>query len=851
MSGTESTSAGDHRLPRTVVPERYHLELEPDLDAASFRGHVEIDVVVAEPTPTVVCNAAELAIGRVTATLADGSDLVATVEVDADAERLTASFAEPLPAGPARLTIDFDGVLNDRLHGFYRSTSTADDGTTRTVATTQFEPTDARRAFPCWDEPDLKATFGVTLVVPDGLTALSNAAEVERTAAPGGRTRVRFAETMVMSTYLVAFVVGEFDATPAVDVRGVPLRIVAPPGRLHLASFAAEAAEFSLTFLADWFGLPYPADKLDHIAIPDFAAGAMENLGLVTYRESSLLLDRDEASRLELERVATVVAHETAHMWFGDLVTMKWWNGIWLNEAFATFMELTTNHAWHPEWDVWTAFGAGKAAAMALDAQRSTRPVEFAVGDPADAEAMFDLLTYQKGGAVLRMLELHIGPEVFRAGIGRYLARHAHANTETSDLWDALEAASGAPVRSIMESWIFQGGHPVVDVALDGTTLTLTQRRFTFDGRDDGERWVVPVGLRASVDGKVVSEQLLLDGASSAVDLGGPVDWVVVNEGGAGFYRVHYSSELLDRLLTADLAHLAPLERMGLLNDTWANVLAGTADLADWARLVAALGAEEVDPDVWGAALGPLRLLEVAAAPADRPAVAAFARRVAGPAMGRLGWQAADGESHRTAITRSRLISALGTVGADAEVRAEAARRFAGGDADLAPDLRTAVANVVAASGGAAGWRELRRRYLETTNPQERDRNLYALASAGDRDLLVETLDFSSSEEVRNQNGGFVVGLVLANPSAGEPAWTWVERHWPLLVERYRAALLSRLLEGISGLLEPGLPDRVRAFLEAADVPLAPQRVAQLVERLDVNDRFARTWRDRLVEALA
>jgi puromycin-sensitive aminopeptidase len=440
-TGPDQTPA--YRLPTSVRPHAYRLVLRPDLAAATFSGDVEIDLTVERPTASITLNAAELDITFVELNDADpdgGYALApAAIDLDPDEERATFSFPEPIEPGPATLHLAFTGILNDKLHGFYRSTFTDDAGAEHVIATTQMESTDARRAFPCWDEPELKATFEVTLVVDDAMAAYSNSSVVEESPEPGGLRRVRFAPTMVMSTYLVAFIVGPLVATDPVEVNGVPLRIVHPPGKEHLTPFALTVGAHALDFFTDYFGIPYPGDKLDLVAVPDFAFGAMENLGCVTFRESALLVDPAHSARVELERVADVVCHEIAHMWFGDLVTMKWWNGIWLNEAFATFMEVLAVDAFRPEWQRWVSFGVEREAAMAVDGLRATRPVEFHVGRPEDAQGMFDVLTYQKGGSVLRMLEQFLGPDVFRDGINDYLTTHSYGNTETVDLWNALE----------------------------------------------------------------------------------------------------------------------------------------------------------------------------------------------------------------------------------------------------------------------------------------------------------------------------------------------------------------------------------------------------------------------------
>ncbi|MDP9389585.1 MAG: M1 family metallopeptidase, partial [Actinomycetota bacterium] len=631
-----------HRLPRSVSPEHYDLTFAISLGEGTFTGEERVTVLVHEPTDELVLHAAALDIGH--AALAAEGDRhpprPARAVLDADDERVTFRLDEAVAPGSYVLHVAFSGTLGDKLHGIYRSTFTDGDGRSHAIAATQFEPTDARRAFPCWDEPDRKATFSTTLVVADGLTAVSNTPIVATAALGDGRTRVDFAPTIRMSTYLVAFVVGPLEATDPVDVEGVTLRVVCVPGKRHLAGFALEIGAHALRYFAEYFGVAYPAAKLDLIALPDFAMGAMENLGAVTFRETLLLVDPQRASRVELERVADVVSHEVAHMWFGDLVTMRWWNGIWLNEAFATFMEMLCVDDFRPEWERWVSFGTSRDGAMAVDGLAATRPIEFPVRRPEEAEAMFDVLTYEKGAAVVRMLERYVGHDAFRRGIRSYIAEHRYANTETSDLWDAVERATGEPARSTMDSWIFQGGFPVVSAALaaDGRSVVLSQRRFRYRVPEavDAAVWGVPMVLRGSAGGRPVRRRVLLDGAGTTVDLGGPVEWVMANEGAWGFFRVRYDAELRARLL-GDLSRLDALERLALVGDTWAGVLAAEAPLAELLDLAVLLVGED-DPSVWHQLLDAVVELDRVASDEDRPALQAFVRRLAGPALARVGW---------------------------------------------------------------------------------------------------------------------------------------------------------------------------------------------------------------------
>ena len=549
------------RLPRTVEPVTYRMEIEPDVASATFSGTVAIDVVVHETVEEIVLNAAELAVSdvEVLPRRRERGRLQRELRRRARAGRLPAP--SELPPGPCTISCRFTGTLNDKLRGFYRSTYTGPDGETQTIATTQFESVDARRCFPCFDEPDRKAVFEIALIVDPDVDAISNS-PVVGTDQVGDKRRIRFSPTMKMSTYLVAFVVGKLETTETVDVDGVPLRVVCTPGKRHLGQFALEVGAFALRFFTDYFNVPYPGEKVDLVAIPDFAAGAMENLGCITFRDTALLVDPDEAARAELERVADVIAHELAHMWFGDLVTMGWWEGIWLNEAFATFMEMLCVDAFRPSWDRWVGFAPSREAALAVDAVHSTRPIEYPVGPPKEAEGMFDLLTYEKGCGVLRMLEQHIGADVFRDGVRTYLKAHAYGNTVTTDLWDALEDASGAPVRDVMNTFILQGGHPLVSLHGD----TVTQEPFAFGPSPPGTtssigtEWQVPARGARAAGRREAGRADAAPGprARPDADRGGRSrGWPCVNAGGWGVFRVGYETE--HRLALAEhLAELTP-----------------------------------------------------------------------------------------------------------------------------------------------------------------------------------------------------------------------------------------------------------------------------------------------------
>jgi puromycin-sensitive aminopeptidase len=841
-----------YRLPRSVRPTRYDLRLEPDLTTLTFTGDETVTLEVEEATAEIVLNAVDLAFGDATVTNARGESLRGTPIVDEAAERCRITFASSIAPGTWRLRLTFTGILNDKLRGFYRSSYKDPSGEPRLMAATQFEATDARRAFPSWDEPAFKAVFAVTLVIDPKLTAVSNTSIVSE-RAERGRKVVTFADTMKMSTYLVAFVVGELEATDAVLVGRTPVRVWCVPGKRHLAAFGHEIGVASLRFFEDYYGLPYPSDKLDLLAIPDFAAGAMENLGAITFRETALLVDARAASHSELERVADVVAHENAHMWFGDLVTMTWWNGIWLNEAFATFMEILAVDAWKPEWQRWTTFGVSRAAALSVDGLHSTRPIEFHVEAPRDADAMFDVLTYEKGASVLRMLEQYLGTSVFRDGVREYLRRHAYDNAETGDLWAALGRAANQPIPEVMDAWIFKPGYPLVSARLEGGQLVLSQQRFNYlpeplpgsTPAPKNQLWQVPVQVRLSAAGRVLSERRLLAGADLRVPVPERLDAVLVNEGGHGFYRVRYSGELLERLL-GKLDTLAGIERFNLVNDAWAVTVAGHMTLTDYLDLTARFRGER-DRNVWSVLLASFAMLNRIVAPADRPRLAALVRDRVAPAFADLGWTPKSGEDELTRQLRGDLVRALGVLGDDRAIQARAAELYARSAADLDPNVLPAIIGVLAHAGEAARYDEFLKKFQSASTPQEEQRYLYALAAFRQRDLLTQTLARTINGEFRTQDAPFVARSLLTSVHGRELAWEFVKSNWDTMERQYPKAGLRRLAEGVVGLATPELERDVHAFFHVRKPEFGGKTLEQYLEQL----RIAVRLRERESAALA
>ena len=855
MNQNPSPSTLDpYRLPRHAVPIRYDLRLEPDLPGAKFSGQETITLTIHQRTSDIILNAIELDI--VSAQIEGGSGPMreATIALDASLERCHFTFTEPLLPGTWRLTIAFRGTLNDKLRGFYRSTYKDERGTAHSLAATQFEATDARRAFPCWDEPDFKAVFATTLVIDPTLTAVSNSSVVTETLAAGKKV-VHFADTIKMSTYLVAFIVGRIEPTEPVMIGRTPLRLWSIPGKKHLTGFGQDIAAASLSFFERYYGIPYPGDKLDLLAIPDFASGAMENLGAITYRETALLVDRQGATHGDLARVADVVAHENAHMWFGDLVTMSWWNGLWLNEAFATFMEMLAVDAWKPEWKRWDSFGVERAAAFVVDGLHSTRPIEYPVQAPKDADAMFDVLTYQKGASVLRMLEQHIGPTLFRDGVRDYLRAHAYGNADTSDLWVSLGKIAQQPVPELMDGWIFQPGFPLVTATVSSSSeLTITQQRFNYlseapSGLSQNPQWNIPLQIRVTSGGTRSTSRVLLTKKDVTIPL--PHDWesVFINEGGHGFYRVRYAPDLLRQLLSVGIDTLAPSERFNFINDAWATTVAGLMPLADYLDLTARF-TEERDKNVWALLLESFSFLNRIITVEDRPALEAFVRDRTGPVVADLGWVPQRGESELTKQLRGELIGAQGKLGNDPAIQRHAEDLYR----DYRNDPRAVDSNIVpslvailAHTGDAARYNEFDERFSTASTPQEERRYLFSLASFQPKSLLERTLARTISGEIRTQDAPFLVSAVLSNVYGRELAWAFAKTNWEKMDRMFPKQGLRRMCGGIVSLATPELERDVRDFFMTRKIDLGGKTLDQYLEQL----RISVTVRERDIPALS
>ena len=846
-----SSLGKNFRLPLSIRPRAYRAELSVDLTHDRFRGEIEIDLELSTATTRVHLHALALAMGGATVAVGGRSVTPNAIVADADSETVTLEFDEALPAGPSMLRASWTGNFSPGLRGLYRAGRTA---------VTQFEAADARRVFPCFDEPAFKATWSLVLRdVPAGVSVISNGAILEDVADAAAKRRIRFAPTPVLSSYLIAFALGDLVPSDVVVANGVGIRTWSVPAKRELTAFAQDAAAAVLPKLEEYFGLPYPFGKLDQLGIPDFEAGAMENAGCITFREVALLLDPATAPLAMQKRVAEVITHELAHQWFGNLVTMVWWDDLWLNEAFATWMAFKIVAQWRPDWRIWMDFEVGKGSALVLDAMQAAHPIRAEISNAEEAGESFDAITYEKGGAVLRMIEGYLGEDRFREGIRLYMRRHREANATADDLWGALGESSGEPIVDLANGWIRRTGYPVVSMALvegaDGvTTLALTQRRFFSDpsATETGPptRWLIPMVLRFRDDDGVKETRVLFGDAETTVKLStrGRLRWLVGNAGAAGFYRCRYDEGLLARLgeaISGGADDLAPIERMAAVSDQWALVRANAVRVGDFLTLLSAM-ARESDPFVLDEMVGRLGLLEARhVAEGDRQTFQQVVGNLFAESARSLGWQAADGgaESDDTRLRRAALLRALVIIGRVPEAVAEAERRCQAHLAQQAataqkgpaldPNLLDIVVTAAARNADRARFDDFARRAQTELDPATKRRFLHALARVEAPALVAHAVEVSLTDLVPMQDFTSYLSVLLSNRATREGAWTLIRDRWAEVHAKADSPMLvRRLVEALAALPERHHLEQVERFLGEHPMDAARQATLQTLERM-------------------
>ena len=831
------------RLPLDVRPVRYHTHLAPDLTAGTFDGRLELEVQLDQPRRELFLHATALEVTRARARIA-GKTVKAKVSADAESETVTLVFDEELPRGTAVLDLAWKGAFSPGLRGLYRAGP---------LAVTQFEAADARRVFPCFDEPAFKAVWRVNLIgIPQGMTAIGNGAVVKDQVEDNGLRTIQFADTPKLSSYLIALCIGGLDAHPAADVRGYAVRTWAVPEKKALTAFGQEVAVAVLPLLEDYFAQPYAYGKVDQIGVPDFEAGAMENAGAITYREVALLLDPKTAPLNVQKRVAEVITHELSHQWFGNLVTMVWWDDLWLNEAFATWMAYKIVDQWRPGWRVWMDFEVGKGAALHLDALKSSHPIRAEIRNAEEAGESFDAITYEKGGAILRMIEGYLGEDAFREGIRLYMRTHREKNATADDLWGALAESSGQPILELANGWIRKTGYPLVGVAEREGKIVLSQRRFFSDpdAREEGEgaRWLVPVVLRWKDRAGLHEKRVLLRGAEEALDLG-EVEWVMANVGARGFYRAHYQADLLKRL---DISALGPEEKMALVSDQWALVRAGVAKVEPFLHLLASLK-HETDHVVLDEVMGRLSFLEHrCVADADRTPFHAWVRSLFAGAGAELGWDPRPGEDDERKLQRAAVLRGLALIARDPGIVGEAQERFrlhlSRHPHPVDPNLLDLVVAAAARNADARLFEQLLASAGSELDPAAKRRFLHALAMVEHPELTARSVELAMSPAVQMQDFASYLATLLGNRHTREAAWHLIESRWEDVRKKGDSPMIARRIVEALG----NLPDRkhlaaIEVFLAAHPLDSARQATAQTLERL----RMDVALRERLVPEIA
>ncbi len=827
------------RLPSHVRPTRYQIMLKPDLDNFTFSGEETIFLTIDKPAKEIIIHCVELTIDNVNfAGIGKGK-----VKVNKQTETVSLTFPKTIPKGEGQLRLTFRGVLNDKMRGFYRSRYEV-NGQSKFMAVTQFEATDARRAFPCFDEPAAKAIFDVTLVVPENTTAISNTIEASISQDESGCKIVKFLPTPKMSTYLLAFIVGDFEHIEKTLRRSsgqgdVLVRVFATPGKKEQGKFALDVAVKTLVFYEDYFGIPYPLPVLDLIAIPDFASNAMENWGAVTYRESTLLIDEETSSAANRQWAALVVAHELAHMWFGNLVTMEWWTHLWLNEGFASFIEYLAIDSLFPKWQIWTQFvylenGTG----LSLDGLKNTHPIEIEVHDPAEISEIFDRVSYSKGASIIRMLADYLGDD-FKRGLCHYLKKHAFANAKTEDLWRALEEVSGKPVGKIMNNWTSKAGHPIINSKLktQNSKLELTQSRFfaspiSRKKTRDNTVWTIPLG------------NLLMDKKSMTIVNRGEK----LNNNETSFVRVNYPAKYWQLLKEGvSSKKLPPIDRLGLVRDAFGLAKAGYMPVSETLSFARSY-IEETDYTVWmQLAFG---IDDFASVLANEPSYSAYknyARGIFSTISKRVGWEKTDREEHTTALLRSLVLYRFGTYG-DKKTIDTARTLFEKTQAKktLDADLRGVVYTLIAENGGMSEYAKFLQMYRNEKREEEKERIIRALSSFRETKLLSETLAWSLSEEVRFHDTVRIINIICANFLGRSLGWEFIKKHWVVFKQRYGDGghLLSKIISNVGLFTSEAQAEDVKNFFTENETPEIKRTLAQVLEQISANAAFLHNFPD-------
>lgn len=850
------------RLNKDIIPIKYDIRLQPDLKNFTFAGIETITLGIVKKTRVLTLHSKEIDIETASILIGKNKIFAKKISYNQKQETVTFTFGEFIPKGRIKLTIVFQGILNDKMRGFYRSKYTS-LGKEQHMATTQFEATDARRAFPCFDEPSQKAVFHVSLIVPKGKTAISNTLPVSVLEHEAGFEIIKFSPTPKMSTYLLAFIIGDFEFIEKKSKRGVIVRVYTTPGKKHQAKFALDVTVKVLEFYEKYFDIPYPLNTLDMIAIPDFASLAMENWGAITFREIGLLVDEKHTSMSSKELIVEVIAHELAHQWFGNLVTMEWWTHLWLNEGFASYIPYLVIDKLFPKWDIWERFtNDTQGRALRLDALNTTHPIEVEVHHPDEIGEIFDEVSYSKGASVIRMLAEYLGEKNFRDGLRYYLKKHSYKNTETIHLWQAFEKVAKKPVAKMMHNWTSKPGYPVVKAEIKKGKLSLSQERFfasPISAKKEKNRikWEIPISIRdlsqvqfsrsiSQRDGARIAknqqifmraERKLVPSKNREFDFQN--FFLKINAGESSFFRTAYSKELLEKLKNpVEKKLLSASDRLGIIRDLFALSEAGVIPTTDALEFLSSYRNED-NYTVWvEIASGLARLEQLLAKTPLKEKIEKFSLSLFSPLAHKLGWNPKKNEHHTDVMLRSLAISRAGSLG-DKKVLTEARKKFKmlGKNKHINPDIRGAIYSTVASNGGIKEYKAMLVRYKKEALHEEKNRIGYNLGDFKNKKILESVCKFAMSDDVRIQDTVGILSSVGANQLGRDIWWSFIQKNWKTLVSRYGEGglTLARAIKALSGSAEKKHLISFKQFFKTHEAPGAKRAIEQVLERLESN----------------
>lgn len=841
------------KLSKDVLAVKYDITLQPDLENFTFSGFEVINLKILKNTKSITLHSKELNIKTAQIKIKKNKIFATKIVYNEASETVTLFFPENIELGKYDLTLVFEGILNDKMRGFYRSSYFV-DGVESHLATTQFEATDARRAFPCFDEPAHKSIFNVSLIVPKGKTAISNTLPVMVSEHTPDLDIIKFSPTPVMSTYLLAFIVGDFEYLEGKTKNGVNMKVYTTKGKKHQGEFALSCAIKTLEFYEEYFDVKYPLNTLDMIAIPDFASGAMENWGAITYRESALLVDPLNSSISNKQWVALVIAHEIAHQWFGNLVTMEWWTHLWLNEGFASYIEYLAVDKMFPTWDIWTQFStADLGVALRLDALKNTHPIEIEVHHPDEIGEIFDEVSYSKGASIIRMLAEYLGEENFRNGLRYYLKKHSYKNTETNHLWEALEKISKKPVGKIMQNWTSRGGYPILNTEIIKDKIIISQDRFFSSPvskiqNKEKTLWQIPIEIEINKQ----KTKILLD--KKSIKIPKPETYLKLNIGEAGFFRTNYEDSLLEKL--KEVVHhkeISPRDRLGIIRDLFASAEAGVIHTTKALEFLTAYRDED-NYTVWlEIASGLARIEQLVAKSHSEENLDKFIIKLFAPILKKLTWEKQKGETHTDTLLRSLAISRLGR-SADKEVVKKAkylVKAIQEGE-QIDPDIKGSLYTIVANNGGLKEYNMFIKQYKNETLHEEKNRIGNALGDFKDKEILCKTTHFALSNDVRIQDTISILSSVGSNPY-GRDVWvTCIKTNWQLLLNRYGDGghSLGRLVKAIGPSPEKKHLKFFVDFFGKNKAPGAARSIEQVKERIEANTLWASRDNKKISEFL-